>query len=76
MGRKELEAAASPKESEQRSAAYGADCKSNSKFCSRTMCLNGQKLVLGEGDAVPEMTGVVWEGKVEVAHFGCTFIVL
>ena len=43
---------------------------------SRTMCLNGKELVLGENDELPEMTGVKASGKVEVAPGGCTFIVL
>ncbi len=43
---------------------------------SRTMCLNGKELVLGENDELPELTGVAASGKVEVAPGGCTFIVL
>ena len=43
---------------------------------SRTMCLNGKELVLGENDALPELTGVTVSGQVEVAPGGCTFIVL
>ena len=43
---------------------------------SRTMCLNGQELVLGENDELPELTGVTANGKVEIAPGGCTFIVL
>ena len=43
---------------------------------SRTMCLNGEELVLGENDALPELTGVTMENTVEIAPGGCTFIVL
>ena len=44
---------------------------------SRTMCLNGQELVLGENDALPALNGItVPAGKVEVAPGSCTFIVL
>ena len=44
---------------------------------SRTMCLNGQELVLGENDELPAMEGVrVRAGKIEVAPGGCTFIIL
>ena len=44
---------------------------------SRTMCLNGKELVLGENDELPALEGVpVPAGKIEVAPGGCTFIVL
>lgn len=43
---------------------------------SRTMCLNGQELVLGENDELPELIGVTASGKVEIAPGSCTFIVL
>ena len=44
---------------------------------SRTMCLNGNELVLGENDELPELAGVtVPAGKIEVAPGSCTFIVL
>ena len=44
---------------------------------TRTMLLNGKELVLGENDALPELSGVtVPAGKLEVAPGGCTFIVL
>ena len=44
---------------------------------SRTMLLNGNELVLGENDALPQLDGVsVPAGKLEVAPGGCTFIVL
>ena len=49
----------------------------NGKLRSRTMCLNGKELVLGEGDTLPELTGVKTPaGKLEIAPGGCTFIVL
>ena len=48
----------------------------NGKLRSRTMLLNGKELVLGEGDTLPELTGVEAEGSVEVAPGGCTFILL
>ncbi|MBE6955136.1 MAG: beta-glucuronidase [Ruminococcaceae bacterium] len=48
----------------------------NGKLRSRTMCLNGKELLLGENDALPELTGVKATGTVEVAPGGCTFIVL
>ena len=48
----------------------------NGKMRSRTMLLNGKELVLGENDALPEMTGVTMEDTVDVAPGGCTFIVL
>ena len=43
---------------------------------SRTMCLNGKELVLGENDELPELTGVTASGQLEIAPGGCTFIVL
>ena len=43
---------------------------------SRTMCLNGKELVLGENDELPQMTGVTVEGTLEVAPGGCTFVVM
>ncbi len=43
---------------------------------SRTMCLNGQELVLGENDELPVLNGVKMSGKVEAAPGSCTFIVL
>ena len=49
----------------------------NGGMRSRTMLLNGKELVLGENDALPELTGeTVPAGKVEVAPGGCTFFVL
>ena len=43
---------------------------------SRTMCLNGKELVLGENDELPALTGMEASGKLEIAPGGCTFIVL
>ncbi len=44
---------------------------------SRTMCLNGQELVLGENDELPELTGLaVPGGSLYLAPGSCTFIVL
>ena len=44
---------------------------------SRTMCLNGTELVLGENDQLPSLDGVtVPAGNLEVAPGSCTFIVL
>jgi len=48
----------------------------NGKLRSRTMLLNGRELVLGEDDALPELTGVNATGKVDIAPGGCTFIVV
>ena len=48
----------------------------NGKLRSRTMLLNGRELVLGENDALPELSGVTASGTVEVAPGGCTFIVV
>jgi hypothetical protein len=43
---------------------------------SRTMCLNGKELVLGENDTLPELNGVETTGQVEIAPGSCVFIVL
>ena len=48
----------------------------NGKFRSRTMCLNGTELVLGENDALPELKGVTVSGSVELAPGSCAFFVL
>ena len=49
----------------------------NGKLRSRTMLLNGNELVLGESDELPELSGrPVCAGTMEVAPGGCTFIVL
>ena len=48
----------------------------NGKIRSRTMCLNGKELVLGENDALPELTGVKVSGKVELPAAACAFFVL
>jgi hypothetical protein len=39
------------------------------------MLLNGRELALGNGDALPEFSGVTASGKIEIAPGGCTFIV-
>ena len=46
------------------------------KLRSRTMTLNGKPLVLGEGDELPALLGVLAESKLDVAPGGCTFIVI
>ena len=43
---------------------------------SRTMCLNGRELVLGEKDELPDLTGKKVSGNVEIAPGSCAFIVL
>ena len=44
---------------------------------SRTMCLNGQELVLGEHATLPCLCGKeVPAGNIEIAPGSCTFIVL
>ncbi|MBQ2854294.1 MAG: beta-glucuronidase [Oscillospiraceae bacterium] len=43
---------------------------------SRVMCLNGRDLVLGENDALPELTPVAVSGKVELPAASCAFFVL
>ena len=49
----------------------------NGKLRSSTMLLNGRELVLGENDALPDLSGVAVEaGTIEVAPGGCTFVVL
>lgn len=49
----------------------------NGKLRSRTMLLNGEELVLGEKDEVPEFRGKkVNAGTLEIAPAGCTFVVL
>jgi hypothetical protein len=48
----------------------------NGKFRSRTMLLNGKELVLGEYDALPQLTPVRAAGTVEIAPGGCTFLVV
>ncbi len=48
----------------------------NGKIRSRTMCLNGKELVLGENDALPELNGVTVSGKVELPAAACAFFVL
>ena len=49
----------------------------NGKLRSRTMLLNGNELVLGENDELPDLSGVAVEaGTLEVQPGGCTFVVL
>ncbi|MBQ9782460.1 MAG: beta-glucuronidase [Clostridia bacterium] len=43
---------------------------------SRTMCLNGKELVLGENDELPALNGKKVSGKVELAPGSCAFIVV
>ncbi len=43
---------------------------------SRTMLLGGKELVLGENDTLPELSGEIVSGKLEVAPGGCTFILV
>ena len=43
---------------------------------SRTMCLNGKELVLGENDELPTFEPINAEGTLEVAPGSCTFIIL
>ena len=43
---------------------------------SRTMCLNGKELVLGENDEMPELNSVTVEGTLNVAPGSCVFIVM
>ena len=43
---------------------------------SRTMCLNGKELVLGDGDALPALTGEKASGTITVAPGSCAFIVV
>ena len=46
------------------------------KLRSRTMCLNGKELVLGENDALPEMNPVRLEGSVTLEPGSCAFFVV
>ena len=48
----------------------------NGKMRSRTMLLNGNELVLGENDALPELKGQTVSGTVELAPGSCGFFVL
>ena len=43
---------------------------------SRTMCLNGRELVLGENDALPDLSGETVSGSLKLAPGACAFIVL
>ena len=48
----------------------------NGKLRSRTMCLNGRELVLGENDQLPCLCGEDASGSITVAPGGCTFITI
>ena len=48
----------------------------NGKLRSRTMCLNGRELVLGENDQLPCLCGEAASGSITVAPGGCTFVVI
>ena len=48
----------------------------NGTLRSRTMLLNGKELALGEGDTLPEFSGVSASGKIEIVPGGCTFILI
>ena len=49
----------------------------NGKMRSRTMLLNGNELVLGENDELPNLSGKAVEaGTIEIAPGSCTFIVM
>ena len=48
----------------------------NGSMRSRTMLLNGRELVLGEGDALPELTGKPVSGTVEIPAGACAFFVV
>ena len=43
---------------------------------SRTMCLNGKELTLGENDNLPALVGIPASGAIEAAPGSCTFVVL
>jgi len=43
---------------------------------SRTMCLNGRELVLGENDELPELADNCVSEKLELAPGECAFIVV
>ena len=43
---------------------------------STVMTLNGQDLVLGENNELPDLSGETVSGKIEVAPGTCTFIVM
>lgn len=59
-----------PKEAD----AYVLDGNGNMR--STVIYLNGKALVLGEGDALPEMIGKPVCGTVELAPGSCAFFVL
>ena len=43
---------------------------------SRVMTLNGNDLVLGANDTLPELKGIAVAGKVEVKPGECVFVVV
>ena len=43
---------------------------------SRTMCLNGKELVLGDGDTLPALNGEKATGSITVAPGSCAFLVV
>ena len=48
----------------------------NGSMRSRTMLLNGRELVLGENDELPDLSGEIVSGKLELAPGACAFILL
>ena len=48
----------------------------NGKLRSRTMCMNGKELTLGENDDLPCLCGQKATGSIKIAPGGCTFITI
>lgn len=48
----------------------------NGSMRSRTMILNGRELILGENDALPNLSGEPVSGSLKLAPGTCAFIVL
>ena len=48
----------------------------NGKLRSRTMCMNGKELTLGENDDLPCLCGQKATGSIQIAPGGCTFITI
>ncbi len=48
----------------------------NGNMRSKTAYLNGKELTLGEGDTLPELSGVEVFGTIELAPGSCTFLVM
>ena len=46
------------------------------KLRSRTMCLNGKELLLGENDALPQLEGETVSGTVQLPAYGCAFYIV